>query len=454
MTKKKSPMPKHDQEGSPADPWSSQTPTVSNGIAEPTAYSPLDITGFLSPSPTSETKTDPGDITDSQSSPEVSNGRRASVLEVQTPSAFLSLLNQRKNIDEDEDAETGATQSVGISDISFAVCRFVCTEFMMTKRQEDVKFLEDKGCLRVPCREIMDEMVSQFFRHIQPLLPIFDESSFWSQYRQSVKSQDQSNKRSHSNKRMSLFLLQAMLFASCSFLTAPKLVSLGFRTIRHARKCLYHRARLLYCLETEKDPLTLAQGCLLLTLWSPRDDDKQTDTWWLTNAVHYARTAQVHHNRRPDRPQSADELALKRTWWACIVRDRIMSLGLHRPVLITRDIFDFETHSLTVDDIIGDPAGPSVHDSRLRRVITILTTSLCELCALLTDIPSLVNASKATFRASAEYRGQFSSSVQCIRESIQTWHCDLAHRLSAISKSCRSNHSVILYSNLLRMYYQ
>lgn len=365
------------------------------------------------------------------------------------PPPVLSLLAQINERDEDDEP---ATHGVGIRDISFVACKFLCTEFMTTMRQDDVKYLEDQGCLQVPRHEIMDEMLTQFFRHVQPVLPLFDEALFWTQYH-SVESLSYSEPTGDSKNRISLFLLQSMLFASCSFINASTLISLGFRNIRHARKCFYRRARLLYCLETVNYPLTLAQGCLLLTMLSSHDDDKQINTWWLTNAIHHVHATQAYQGHHQNCSQFPDTAALKRVWWACIVRDRIMLLGLHRPVLITHSSFYIEANLLAVEDLTGDPVGPAVHGQRLRHVIHILTTSLCELCALLTDILSLVYPSGTTPRVAVDRCVQSRYSIQCSRQVLAKWHCDLTYRLSQIPRHLRLDYFTILYWNILQIYY-
>lgn len=68
---------------------------------------------------------------------------------------------------------------------------------------DDVSFLRQQGCLNVPPRPILDEIIREYFLHVHPMLPLMDECVFWEQYGQETN-------------KLSLFLIQAMLFASCS----------------------------------------------------------------------------------------------------------------------------------------------------------------------------------------------------------------------------------------------
>lgn len=73
---------------------------------------------------------------------------------------------------------------------------------------QDVNFIEQQGCFRVPSRPAIDEFMEEYFLHVHPSLPMIDEGEFWAMFghRGSFPPRNQ----------MSLFVFQAMLFASCS----------------------------------------------------------------------------------------------------------------------------------------------------------------------------------------------------------------------------------------------
>lgn len=91
--------------------------------------------------------------------------------------------------------------------------RYACYTFLAHNdlsrlSPEDINFMEAKGCLHIPVKHLLDEFIRQYFLHIHPFLPILDEGSFWTMY-QGEELQ------SSSGTRISLLVLQAMLFASC-----------------------------------------------------------------------------------------------------------------------------------------------------------------------------------------------------------------------------------------------
>ncbi len=72
---------------------------------------------------------------------------------------------------------------------------------------EDVSFLELKGCFRVPESRYLDIFITKYFLYVHPCLPVVDEAEFWRMCQ--PKGSD-----NVSGQKISLFVLQAMLFAS------------------------------------------------------------------------------------------------------------------------------------------------------------------------------------------------------------------------------------------------
>ncbi|KAL6232000.1 hypothetical protein BDW75DRAFT_243429 [Aspergillus navahoensis] len=353
--------------------------------------------------------------------------------------SLLSLLQTDTDIVDEEPTETGPAAG----DINFSVYRFLCTEFLLELPQDDLKYLEEQTCLRVPRRELLNEMLIQYFRHIHPLLPLFDEAQFWAMYHPVKYSRMEG-----SGDQISLFVLQAMLFVASSFLPCSKLRCLGFNSAHHARKCLYHRAKVLYSLEAETKPASLAQGALLLSLWCPRENNRQINTWWLTVAIQHARAGHAHRYKQiaPSRCQ----LELKRLWWSCIVRDRVMALCLRQPVHITGETFDFEGSKMTVNDIKGENAVPGVYEDDVGRVLYLLTISMCDLCIALTDVINLVYPQ---LPCAIHLPEKCSQQAESARGSLNRWHEAMTYQLSIFPLHTRTSPSVTLFSNLLQLYF-
>lgn len=93
------------------------------------------------------------------------------------------------------------------ANVPFASYQFLRLTRLSELPFEDVSFLELKGCFRVPESRYLDIFITKYFLYVHPCLPVIDEAEFWRMYRPK-------NSYYLSGKKMSLFVLQAMLFAS------------------------------------------------------------------------------------------------------------------------------------------------------------------------------------------------------------------------------------------------
>lgn len=83
--------------------------------------------------------------------------------------------------------------------------RFIDSDFLSSLPHEDAAFLSSKGSQTLPDKQSIDEFVCQYFKRIHPNVPVVDEAEFWRIY------QDGSGP-----DKISLFVFQAILFASCT----------------------------------------------------------------------------------------------------------------------------------------------------------------------------------------------------------------------------------------------
>lgn len=84
--------------------------------------------------------------------------------------------------------------------------------------EDNVQFLDMQGSFKVPGEQALNEFIHVYFQHVHPTLPLLDESAFWEMY----------TRKTTSSRCMSLFVFQAMLFASSS--------------VRHLRSLILHKS--------------------------------------------------------------------------------------------------------------------------------------------------------------------------------------------------------------------
>ncbi|KAK8104239.1 uncharacterized protein PG998_011272 [Apiospora kogelbergensis] len=269
-------------------------------------------------------------------------------------------------------AENG--QRPSSTDITYSYYPFLSVNNLHNLLPQDVNYLESQGCLRVPTPEILDEFVRQYFLHVHPLMPVINEGDFWEMYGQFGFG--------GSGERMSLLVFQSMLFVACNFVHKDKVKALGFPSTRVARATLYRRCKLLYDFESESSMIYLAQTAIMLTQWSPNFTQafKKSNSTWLSAAIQHAKNAEAHHySALPSFSpiisplQYKKQNVLKRLWWCCIVRDRILPLGMRRSLKITRSHFDFSSSpAFGYRDMADEVERSQVYDAATKKMLDLI----------------------------------------------------------------------------------
>ncbi|EFQ31898.1 fungal specific transcription factor domain-containing protein [Colletotrichum graminicola M1.001] len=351
----------------------------------------------------------------------------------------------------------GQQNSLGI-DVTYSFYPFLALSHLHGIPPQDVNYLELQGCLRVPTRTILDEFVQQYFLHVHPLFPMLNEGDFWDLYC--------ANPNSHvPTEKLSLLVFQAMLFSSCNFVSRQTIKILGFPTIRAARAAFYRRAKLLYDLESESSPLAISQAALLLSFWSSPTSPafRKANTAWLIIAIQNAKMVEAHHYATRTAPPKKRNL-LKRLWWCCIMRDRIVGLGLRRSLQITRSHFNFDSNdALGFSDLADELERSRVYNPGTKRHLAEILEQLVELCVVLTDILILVFPLDDRPGWGREMRTEEQDKVRVCKAALRRWYKLATLRFPMFgggsvarvkSPGNEFQHgSVILYTNLMYMYY-
>ncbi|KAL1889648.1 hypothetical protein Sste5346_008767 [Sporothrix stenoceras] len=287
---------------------------------------------------------------------------------------------------------TNANTNSGPAFVIFSRYPFLSSKTLWKlDHEDDAQLLEQRGCLHVPKKPILDEFMKKYFLHVHPMVPLLNEHDFWAMYNSPTP-------QTKAFGQMSLFVFQAMLFIVSPFVSQSTLSQLGFSTVPEARANFYRRAKTLFNLEEGRDDISTAQGALMLTYHSPNMKDR-TNSFWMSTAIHFARNANAHRYYDLDEPKNAFKLGitkpsltiqrrtyLKRLWWCCVLRDKVMSLGMRRPMLIGPADFDVVRPGLNEHDCSDEIPGSSVYSPATKRVISQVFCALCELAGILTGV--------------------------------------------------------------------
>ncbi|KAF4438947.1 hypothetical protein F53441_12681 [Fusarium austroafricanum] len=313
---------------------------------------------------------------------------------------------------------------------------------------DDVHYLEAQGCFRVPTREALDEFVREYFLHVHPGLPLLDEALFWDTY---IRPRQSCCKSS-----LSLFVFQAMLFASCSFLPFSTLQSLGFTSVRSARDTYYRRAKLLYDLCGERSLVPSSQGALLLSYNGTMKDQKRINSIWLATAIHLALAAGADQFHTSSDRNSRATNELKRLWWCCIVRDRILPLGVRRQLHIMSLDLAQENYLLTEQDFAHEIKESRVYSPKTKRTLVQLFITLCELAVPLTDVIKAVYSTGPSIDVNSPMFRDFqqtNKSLHSCEARLDAWFDRATTQFPTPAGITSDEESLVLYTNLMYIYY-
>ncbi|PHH69643.1 hypothetical protein CDD80_6602 [Ophiocordyceps camponoti-rufipedis] len=248
---------------------------------------------------------------------------------------------------------------------------------------EDAAYLRTKGALTLPSAVLQAALLRAYAEFVHPFMPLLDLDEFLAVVG-----------RGQGGGQLSLFLYQAVSFAATAFVDMRHLREAGFSTRKAARKAFFQRTRLLYDLDYEADRLVLVQGLMLMTYWYETPDD-QKDTWhWMGVAVSLAHTIGLHRDPARTAMAPGRQRLWKRVWWSCVMRDRLVALGMRRPTRIKDEDFDVPMLAESDFDHVGPGSGPgpapeavfaaggcpAVADAATRRELAQLCVAKAELC--------------------------------------------------------------------------
>lgn len=344
------------------------------------------------------------------------------------------------------DSESRATVN---THVMFSYYPFLELDGLSQMSTEDINFLELQGCFRIPTQPVLDEFIREYFLHVHPSLPVIDEGNFWDMYTHRDLHRAECS-------HMSLFVFQAMLFASCSFVSQAAIRRLGFTSTRCARAAYFRRAKLLFDFNGERDSVSTAQGALLLTYNSSMRNHKTLNTFWLGIAIQFAKDAGAHRYHTNKSLKMERKNVLKRLWWCCILRDRILPLGVRRPLHISSMDFDFNMEPLTKADFENEIFTSKVYDATTKLSLIQLLLTLCDLAVALTEVIMMVyplNESIVSGLSTEQKTDLSLNRIESCKRQLNLWYEKATIKFPTPAGISDSHESLILYTNLMYIYY-
>ncbi|EAQ90581.1 hypothetical protein CHGG_02516 [Chaetomium globosum CBS 148.51] len=332
---------------------------------------------------------------------------------------------------------------------------------------EDRQYLARKQVFTLPPLRLQNALLTAYVEYVHPYMPLMELHDFLR-----VVSD-----RSGASGKISLFLYHAVMFSATAFVDESLLRDAGYDSRREARRAFFSRTRLLYDFDYETDRLVLVQGLLLMTYWYETPDD-QKDTWhWMGVAISLAHTIGLHRDpaKTPMIPQK--QKLWKRVWWSCLMRDRLVALGMRRPTRIKSEDFDvptlneddFEIEALPEENQLLGPECVLIRDVEMQRELAIMCIEKAKLCMLIGDMLKVQysvlsrsgmrpeHTTNSTHMLLPNKGAENMEDVENVDHHLQSWFASLPeacqHRTLDAASTTSGNQVLAVQRNLLHMIY-
>jgi hypothetical protein len=208
----------------------------------------------------------------------------------------------------------------------------------------------------------------------------------------------------------------------------------------------------LFDLDAETNILSRGQGAILLTFQTTASD-LFSGTHWLSAAIQLAKSAEADISDHELGDKNPETLAKKRLWWCIILRDRIHSLALRRPIQLRPDQAHIGCDYLHEKDMEDEIEHSKVYSADEKRQLVHIFRLQCQLAVSITDLITIVYSplwSTHPEFTSAKNAISTQNEIDEMKYSLQKWAEIAANTLGTSSTSA----SVIMFTKLTYMYYE
>ncbi|KAJ5112204.1 hypothetical protein N7532_000249 [Penicillium argentinense] len=209
--------------------------------------------------------------------------------------------------------------------------------------ETDLEYLRSKGVLSAPIPSIQEKLWETYFRVIHPFLPILDHHETL----RSINSDQGATP-------ISLILFHCVNLVARLFMDWHE----TYHRKGESLHSMFEKARVLYDLDLERDPVPMLQSALLMTFYPQPLNSAKGPVHWLAHAVSIAYSIGLHRDSI-DRALTARQNSVrKQLWWSLYIRERTIMLDHGLPWMI--DDKDYDIPMMTNEDF---SLAPLIHDA-------------------------------------------------------------------------------------------
>ena len=208
---------------------------------------------------------------------------------------------------------------------------------------------------------------------------------------------------------------------------------------------------MLYDFGVERDLLRRSQAAALLSYESSSSDISGNSTW-LALAVQHARIINAHLYDHLPENGSYKRSDLKRLWWSLILRDRIIALGMRRPLQILPSSFEVAfPEILQLQDFADEKHSSKVYDPEIKSALCDIISSQCSLAIALTPLIMTIYPPDQ-ISGSSENLTSLLDRAEDAKLRLQYWRSQHGFLFSTPQKEGHT--SITLFKLLTALYYE
>ena len=211
---------------------------------------------------------------------------------------------------------------------------------------------------------------------------------------------------------------------------------------------------MLYQLGCVHDPVSVVQGTLLLTLWVSNQDECPDNSTWLSIAIQNARKLGAHHAQEPWGTSHHTFTQLKRLWWVCLIRDRVIALGYRRPLQIADNNWNADCRLLFSEEVQNEMCQSRVYSPKTRNILFRVFVSIFEFSCTLTNILNMVFPPLGDLLSPGTKASASLQQAEIFERSLCDWYNKSRRMLTNLDPNIEQNDSILLFHHLLKMYLQ
>ncbi|RDL40752.1 Uncharacterized protein BP5553_00731 [Venustampulla echinocandica] len=264
----------------------------------------------------------------------------------------------------------------------------------------------------LPIRRVQHDLVILYFQYIHPLFPLVDEYYFMETYRR-YRGREQYMDPSD------FMIFQAIMAAGFGHISEAQLQRTPYRSVHEGQEAQFDQVKARYWSAPLADPVVLTQICLIISLWSPGPAGMQNNSYWLNMAFKHATSGQLWKSQ----PTSDGRPCRRRLlWWCCLVRDRVLALGMRRPYRLHKA--PFEEEMISQVDFGMEATSPLFTALESKQASMLAFIWLCKLSEIMAAIAVFQRRNKFSREWAGESAGTSTEELQDVRafdEDLSQW---------------------------------